>query len=415
VNDDEMRQHRAALSKVVNSMSWKSRIVLPNAIDAEQTIMHLDIRSFGWEKTGVWKEVEKRYPYALDFTDHEEREMRQVSRRLADLTDEVLFVRGDWFINTAARPPLYHLFLELPDKDSTLAKKLNVNTQADFNLNRLARAGFDTSGVSTQNRLVDRHNAIYGAYWQSYDFKTNQDRGNFFQFPLGPKFTGNKFDEFAFEHDGGEIIFNLPNGLQGYLLVDNKGDRIDSGPTAIVIDKKKTSGSADVINGLSCMGCHVHGVIRFRDTVRVAVASEVREKVQELYPKQEVMDALLTKDENRFLKALEQATGSFLRHSGNANKPIRDFEEVVNPIAVRYQRDLTPSEAALELPFAELVDDLESMVRGNKRLAQLGIGQFKAGERIKRDKWDSMQGGESLFQKAARELELGAAFSKKNS
>jgi mono/diheme cytochrome c family protein len=413
VSDEELRQHRAALSKVVNSLSWKTRIVVPKAIDAEETILNLDLRSFGWDKTGVWSDVEKAYPYGLDYSDHPEREMRAIARQLEDLVTDVQFVRGDWFINTATRPPLYHLFLELPDKDSTLAKKLNVDIRADFNQNRLARAGFDTSGISTQNRLVDRHNSIYGAFWQSYDFKSNQGKGNFFQFPLGPSFPGNKFNQHAFEHDGGEIVFSLPNGLQGYLLVDDKGKRINSGPTAIVIDKKKTSGSADVVNGISCMGCHVHGVIRFKDTVRVAVASEVREKVQELYPKPEVMDALLTRDENRFLKALDLATGPFLRHDGNANKPIRDFEEVVNPVALRYQRDLTPIEAALELPFEDL-EDLQGMVRGNKRLAELGLGQFKAGERIKRDKWDSMPDGESLFQKAARELELGTPVGKKS-
>lgn len=413
VSDEELRQHRAALSKVVNSMSWKSRIVLPKPIDAEQTILQVDLRSYGWDKTGVWDEVDKVNPYGLNYAEHPEREMREAARRLKELTSDIHWVRGDWFINTAARPPLYHLFLELPDKDSTLAKKLNVDIRTDFNQNRLARAGFDSSGISTQNRLIDRHNSIYGGWWQSYDFASNQGKGNFFQFPLGPNFPGNKFNQFAFDHDGGEIVFNLPNGLQGYFLVDAKGNRIDKGPTNIVIDKKKTSGGADVVNGLSCMGCHVHGVIRCKDSVRVSVAGEVRNKVQELYPKHEVMDALMAKDEARFLKALDQATGPFLRNSSNANKPIRDFEEVINPVAIRYQRDLTPNEAALELPFEEIIEDLPGMVRGNKRLAALGLGQFKAGERIKRDKWDSMQGGSSLFQKAADELDLGTAVSKK--
>ena len=64
----------------------------------------------------------------------------------------------------------------------------------------------------------------------------SEGTGNLFRFPLGPAFADNPFPNQAFEHAGGEIIFNLPNGLQGYLLVDAKGDRIDAGPIDIVGD-----------------------------------------------------------------------------------------------------------------------------------------------------------------------------------
>ena len=37
-----------------------------------------------------------------------------------------------------------------------------------------------------------------------------------------------------FSQDGGEIIFNLPNGLQAYLIVDREGVRIDAAPISIV-------------------------------------------------------------------------------------------------------------------------------------------------------------------------------------
>jgi serine/threonine-protein kinase len=414
-SDESLRQHRAALSKVVNSLSWKTRIVLPLAIDAEETVFQIDLRSYGWDKTGVWSDVEKAYPYGLKYSDHPSPEMREASRRLLDLTGgEIQWVRADWFIANASRPPLYHLFLELPERDRTLQNKLNVNVRGDFNDNRLARAGFATSGVSTQNRLVDRHHSLYGAYWHSYDFQTNLGRGSLVHFPLGPKFPGNKFNDHAFEHDGGEIIFNLPNGLQGYLLVDKTGKRIDAGPTDIVTDNLKTSGSTSVVNGLSCMACHKHGVIRFKDSVRsgLAVAGEVRTKVQELYPRQEDMDVLLNKDENRFLKALELATGPFLKVGPDADRPIRDFAEVVSPVALQYQRDLTATEAALELGIQNPAH-LPIMVRANKTLAQFGLGQFKDGATIKREQWDSMLEGDSLFQKTARELDLGTPVRKK--
>ena len=57
------------------------------------------------------------------------------------------------------------------------------------------------------------------------DFKSNDNLGNLFRLPLGPQFADNPFPQQAFKHDGGEIIFNLPNGLQGYLLVNGKDAR----------------------------------------------------------------------------------------------------------------------------------------------------------------------------------------------
>ena len=95
---------------------------------------------------------------------------------------------------------------------------------------------------------------------KSYDFGGNDGRKNLFAHPLGPK------GENAFEHDGGEIIFNLPNGLQAYLLVDSHGQRIDKGPPAIVSDPVQKDRA--VVNGLSCMSCHVAGIIRKQDEVR---------------------------------------------------------------------------------------------------------------------------------------------------
>ena len=116
--------------------------------------------------------------------------------------------------------------------------------------------------MSQNNRLIERHDANYGAYWQSYDFADNTERQNMFDHPLGPAAGGS----IRSQHDGGEIIFRLPNGLQGYMLVNGKGSRIDgrrSRSSAI-----PSGPIATVINGLSCMTCHVEGIIPKADQVR---------------------------------------------------------------------------------------------------------------------------------------------------
>ena len=104
---------------------------------------------------------------------------------------------------------------------SELERQLRVDVAQDIQQERVARAGFIGSGISRNNRILERHDAQNGAYWRTYDFDaipqnlTDRDlllpdRRNVFAYPLGPGLADN-----AFQHAGGEIIFNLPNGLHG--------------------------------------------------------------------------------------------------------------------------------------------------------------------------------------------------------
>jgi hypothetical protein len=173
-------------------------------------------------------------------------------------------LRGDWFVATASRPPLYHQLLQLPGTERELEKALHIDVEADIRSERVARVGFNESGVSRNNRLIERHKTSYGAYWKSYDFAENSGPQNLFERPLGPG-----SDNRSFRHAGGEIIFNLPNGLQGYMLVNGNGQRLDKGPTDIVSDPKRPDRAVE--NGLSCMSCHSRGVNPKADQIRTHV------------------------------------------------------------------------------------------------------------------------------------------------
>src|SRR5262249_36628039 len=141
-----------------------------------------------------------------------------------------------------------------------------------------------------------------------YDFLANTGRQNLPAHPLGPG-EGPR----DFRHDGGEIIFNLPNGLQGYLLVDGRGNRIDRAPLEIVQDARQKG--AAVVNGISCMGCHVRGVRDKDDEVRASVLKntafprEEADTILALYPPKEEMDRLLREDAARFAAAVEKTGG----------------------------------------------------------------------------------------------------------
>lgn len=168
VGADELRLTRAALAKLVNSLSWKQSIVVPRAVDPDETVFAVDLRDLGWDELDLWKEILKLYPYGLTHNSDPDEATRTLAQEVVALSGvELPYVRADWFIAVAARPPLYHTLLQLPAHAGDLERRLKVDVHADFLRDKLARAGLMTSGVSKHNRVVDRHESVYGAYWKS--------------------------------------------------------------------------------------------------------------------------------------------------------------------------------------------------------------------------------------------------------
>ena len=278
LSDDELATYRNGLAKLINSLSWAPDIAVPQPIDPAKTIFRLDIGDVEWS-AATWDRILAENPYGVTY------DTAAATACYQHCATTQPFVRGDWFVARASIPPLYHDILELPRTDLELEKKLQVDVKRNLQTDRAARAGFNGSGVSNNNRLIERHrsNLTRGAYWKSYDFGGNDGTKNLFANPAGR----NGQDTFA--ADGGELIFSLPNGLQGYMLIDAKGERIDKGPINIVSDPKRPDKA--VVNGLSCMSCHAKGMIEKTDQVRPAVlgnpngyTAEVLASVKALYP-----------------------------------------------------------------------------------------------------------------------------------
>lgn len=363
-SEDELQTFRLALSKLVNSLSWERDIEVPRPIDPAKTILRVDLRHYQWTDD-VWKRILAEYPYAVKLGD-------KTARAVYALADcELPYARADWFVFAASRPPLYHDILQLPRTDRELEQKLAVDVDANIRNEKVARAGFNSSGVSSNNRLVERHRSGYGAYWKSYDFAHNQDHKNLFAYPLGPS-----KDASSFQHDGGEIIFSLPNGLQGYLLTDGTGIRIDKGPTSIVRDDRQPDRS--VVNGVSCMSCHAQGMIEKADQVREHVernpggfSKDVAATIRALYPPRDKFAAFLKEDADRFAAAVKK-TGAHL----SATEPIA-------MLALRYTHELD-----LPLAAAEAGLDTEAFLKALKRSPDLArtLGPLNApGGTVQRD------------------------------
>ncbi len=366
-----LQEYRKGLYKLVNSLSWGVTVTNPQPIDPQGTIFYIDLRHYEWDVNDGWTQIEKEYPYHIAFNAATQTALReQLGRLQTEMNCDVPSVHIDWFLATASLPPLYHELLSLPLTDRELETRLEVDVVRNLRNApgvRVWRAGTNDSGVSNHNRVIERHTSRYGAYWKSYDFAGSVGTQNIFTYPL------------SFTHDGGEVIFNLPNGLQGYYLANASGFRLDDAPINIV--SNPAASDPTVRNGLSCLGCHTDGMKTFEDQVRSVIESNATpayDKAQalRLYVEQSAMDALVQADTDRYKAALAATGGAF----GDI-EPISRFHEAF--------------EGSVDAAYAAAVVGLETAafqekIRENIGLQNAGLLVLE-GENgsMKRDAWTS--------------------------
>ncbi len=343
LGEDELQTYRNALSKLVNSLSWHPRISVPHAVDPARTILRIDLRQYMWDHN-LWNRILADYPYGV-FQD------TAAARAMAvAAATRMPVVRADWFIATASRAPLYYDLLQTPQQIAELERQLRVDLLLNIQQERVARAGFNGSGVSRNNRILERHDSVHGAYWRTYDFaevpqnlvdRQNllPDRRNIFAYPLGP---GNL--ENHFQHAGGEVIYNLPNGLQAFALINANGVRVDRAPTALVSDPKRPDRAVEA--GLSCMSCHVRGINFKDDQVREHVEKNPKsfkldaELIKALYVPKDKMRSLMEQDAEQFRVAVEK-TGAKVSAT-----------ETISTMVLRYEADLDLTTLAAEVSLS---------------------------------------------------------------
>jgi hypothetical protein len=335
----DLERQRFALFKGINSVSTNAEIGNPQPIDAAQTIYRIDIRDYNWDRgidleddgvqdfndawdaivagvQGVLPQTGAINPnsaalvganaYAVEYTGD------QADDLVADSGTAVPFLPVNAFIQATEFADLYYALIgakaNLLDFEKDVLRIDTVQEKEDDNL---LRAGFSNSGVSKQERVLNRFDQGTSngySYWLSFDFDGGSGKGvlnlaneSIYQNPIDFKFTG------------GEAIFNLPNGMQGYYVANAAGTRLAEAPVGIVIDPAQNNGT--VTNGASCHSCHNAGMITFTDTVRPFVEANKQlfdnatyEHVINQYPKdptefQRVMDA----DSAVHVNAVEEA------------------------------------------------------------------------------------------------------------
>ena len=367
--------------KMLNSLSWSPELCMPQAIDPSGLILRIDLRKIlcadrrsCWSKT-QWDQLCARYPYGRTVGAKEEDQV------IEWVGTPLPFVRADWFVFVTSRPPLYHDLLGLPGSDGkpgadfALEQILGVDVRKNILEGmHIARAGIPDgqSGVSNHNRIIERHDLQNGYYWKSYDFNDSVGPSNINEHPFGPKaiLPQNQLN-FAFEHAGGEIIFSLPNGLQGYLLVTSDGTRINEGPKEIVFDNDNSAEvKGQITNGISCIACHSGGINlkldQIRDVALKAVPRGLRDELELLFPLNNEMDTMQKADKKHFLDAIKKI--------GIGSDCDKAECEVTRKVAKRFDQKINLQRAAAE--FGVKQDDFRLNLGG--RLTSLRT-QLEAG------------------------------------
>ncbi len=379
----ELQRQRDALFKAINHLSRQPDMVHPEVLNPEfGTLFAVDLRKLGWHRAvatapgseegtdtlSIHDLLLLEYPYSIIYEDS--RTWDALAREYltpSGMVRPIPYVRTDWFSSVATLPPLYHDILQLPRTVAELEEQLNIDCADNIEQRIAKRAGMAVSGVSRNNRAVERHPAADGAYWKSVDYASSKGSENIFIDPMHLRGTG------------GEMIFNLPNGLQAYYIADAAGARLDFAPTSIVTDK--FAEDKTVRNGLSCIRCHDRGIKRFRDQVRPAIerinASGLIDKraTLELYPPTEEMAKLVAADEKRFLDALEKALGH------------PQTEEPLIPVSHRFLEAPLPLTAVSGELGLVSTDDLRVIVR-QPQLTGLGLVALADAGVVRRDTWE---------------------------
>lgn len=392
---------RQALPKLINTLSRQAALVTAVAINPEATIYRVPTASLGWPSAAVEQLLAKN-PFPLRGEDlalgrggnqvvatktsfDESREPRVPEAEapspatLPAAMPKPRYVRLDWLVKVASRPPFYYTLLEIPLQMNLLEVQLGIDTAHNLRQGRALRAGFANSQVASEHRVLERHAAKDGGYWRSFEFLNTVGNRNVFENPFGPGSVFAERTSKRFAADGHEVIFALPNGLLGFAVFDTAGNRLDNAPTG---QNDGVRENASVPVGVACMFCHKSGLIDKQDQVRAsfelfpeASAPGERELLQSLYGAPEIFSSAIASDSRRYRDTL---TKMGIDPSG---------DEPIAALAQRYNEPLSRQQAAAYLGLS--ADELLAKVKASPTLTRLLQGSLAANA-LQRTYWESI-------------------------
>jgi mono/diheme cytochrome c family protein len=399
--DDEafkkrMSVYSGGFKKLINSLSDQRELMQPKEVEGtDDLLVRVDLRDLGWS-TEDYEFLSQKYFYGIDPDSANAGSLKPLAH---ETQTKLPIMRVDWFMANAAEPENYNRLMKLPTHIKDLEDDFKISVARNIEERRIKRAGFNkgSSGVSDHNRMVERHDIATGYYWKSYDFAGDAGRQVLEKFPHGPKEIAPLDGHLqAFEHDGGEMIFSLPNGLQGYYLSDASGKQINVGPTTIVSHRKRPTGAKNgvtIVNARSCFDCHANGIIPNTDQLRSSIAlsnlfnTDQKEILLAMYVEQKEMDEHYKADRDRFVAALSKL--GVTENNGTTEQSLTApaQAEIVTYNADKYDEtlDLVTLAAEFDMTPEAFQTNVRTIADPNLTSLTLGwLNKLESGEKIER-------------------------------
>lgn len=324
----DIKAYGQALNKLFNSLSWVREPAKLTALDATETLFSVRLSDFGWV-SGHWDLIERDYPKIPGITVPDD-----IVKAAGTATP---LIHGDWLAAAAGEPPLYYALLGLPATLSELATLNGVDFEQSIASGAARRIAVRNSAITRGNRMIERHAALHGPMWLTYDFATSTGAQDLFAHPLGPKATPTI--KAPFKPDEIRSVFALPNGFFGYGVFDNAGNRVDRVLPGIEKEYAGTESNAlEPVTkaGSRCFSCHVSGIRAPKDDLRPNIIAtpgvlpaDISERALTMHASDSETSLLASGDNDKYREAMALAgVDADLRVNG---------EEIVTALARRYR------------------------------------------------------------------------------
>lgn len=407
----------AVVSGVLNSLSWTQASIPELVPNTNGRIIRINISNYARNSSDLkrwhdaWEQAAMSEPYFLvPWVD------RNDAIALYNETKSVgPILRADWFVVRSMLEDdpktkdivegFYSKFLGLPKTESELFSMLYIRVKeiADSGSDRaglteISGTGSDAPRVANNNRKLVRYPASltpHGGYlWVSYDTINSSDENR--------NYIKNPLSDFK---DGGEYIFSLPNGMQGYYLtarnekvVNGKKvvdfNQISEVPIAVASD---SNFDHHIVKMYSCTYCHTNGINNFTDiynelispkppgglvAARAAKFEDAQRLKQLFYPD---LKSYVLADRQNYANAVKTVSGLSTLEFSQAYKAVIDF----------YEKPVTSNQAAVEFGTLNLgnylTDEIVSTTEGTLLL-------LRKGQPVHRDKFEAEYHNGKLLQ-----------------
>ena len=260
--DDMMEIARYGLAKAINSTLIEQGLVQLEPVDENETIFRVDLKDLSWDDDTTndgnelvpqnnaadavidnkWDRITRDdfkgaagdtlngarsadLVFLPDTGSSSEDLIEEVSTDSVSNPDTVVpFISGMAFIGTALLRPLYNDLVEIPATLAGLEDRLGFNIFDNIQAEDVTRVAMQTSGVSDQNRILERHTGSNGWFWFSYDFADDACIDENDVTECKDMYRNPQKHDVA--NDGGEVVFQLENNLQGYMIFQGSARRV---------------------------------------------------------------------------------------------------------------------------------------------------------------------------------------------